>query len=127
MQNSSGNQTANFGNLPQEVDDEYLETVPHNPQREQPSNVPSRISFFIQVLKLSDAVLQPVHDVYFSRQEDSKQSVPEILGTALNLDCVLEEWQAALPEHLRLKFPCTQTEAVFRRQATLLRMRYVLE
>jgi hypothetical protein len=111
--------------LPQEIDDEYLETVSHNPQREQPSNAPSRISFFTQVLKLSDTVLQPVQDAYFNQKQNSKQSISEILGTALHLDCVLEEWQAALPEHLRLKFPCTQTEAVFRRQATLLRMRYV--
>ena len=72
-------------------------------------------------------VLQPVQDVYFNQKAGNKQFISEILGTALNLDCVLEEWQAALPEHLRLKFPCTQTEAVFRRQATLLRMRYVLK
>ncbi|WAO92720.1 Zn(2)-C6 fungal-type domain-containing protein [Fusarium falciforme] len=125
-QNSPGSQTpANFGTLPQEIDDEYLETVPHNPHREQPSNAPSRISFFTQVLKLSDTVLQPVQDAYFNQRAGNKQSISEILGTALNLDCVLEEWQAALPEHLRLKFPCTQTEAVFRRQATLLRMRYL--
>ncbi|RSM14292.1 hypothetical protein CEP52_001418 [Fusarium oligoseptatum] len=124
--NSPGNQTpTNFGTLPEEIDDEYLETVPHNPRKEQPSNSPSRISFFTQVLKLSDMVLQPVQATYFNQKQGSKQSISEILGTALNLDCVLEEWQAALPEHLRLKFPCTQTEAVFRRQATLLRMRYL--
>ncbi|KAF5020523.1 hypothetical protein F66182_7455 [Fusarium sp. NRRL 66182] len=128
MQNSPGSQTnPSFGTLPQEVDDEYLETCPHSPDRAQPCDVPSRLAFFNQSLKLSDQVLRPVHDYYFGQNLtcNNKESISDILSTALKLDCELEGWQAALPEHLRVKFPCTQPEAVFRRQATLLRMRYL--
>ncbi|KAF4979736.1 hypothetical protein FZEAL_4093 [Fusarium zealandicum] len=128
MQNSPGSQTTPiFGVLPQEVDDEYIEPHVHNSRRGQPSDTPSRISFFVEVLKLSDSVLQPIQTSYFNQKpgNDNKGSISDILSTAMKLDCQLEEWQAALPEHLRPKFPCTQTETVFRRQATLLRMRYL--
>ncbi|KAM5369699.1 hypothetical protein ACJZ2D_008846 [Fusarium nematophilum] len=125
MQNSPGSQSSvSFGPLPQEVDDEYLENQLHNSQRDQPADAPSRISFFVHVLRLSDIVLQPIQNSYFN-EKDNKEPIVAILSNALQLDCQLEEWHAALPEHLRLKFPCSQTEAVFRRQATLLRMRYL--
>ncbi|KAM0562394.1 hypothetical protein ACHAPJ_002084 [Fusarium lateritium] len=124
MQTSPGSQsTPTFGTLPQEIDDEYLEAFAHNADRNQPCDIPSRLSFFNQTLKLSDNILQPLRDSYFS--QNYNESVSDILSAALKLDCDLEEWHAALPEHLRVKFPCTQPEAVFRRQATLLRMRYL--
>ncbi|CAJ0541571.1 Ff.00g081170.m01.CDS01 [Fusarium sp. VM40] len=127
MQNSSGSQlNPTFGTLPQEIDDEYLETCPNNADRAQPCDAPSQISFFNQTLKLFDNVLQPIQDSYFKQPTfNNKESISDILSTALRLDCELEEWHAALPEHLHVKFPCTQPEAVFRRQATLLRMRYL--
>ncbi|KAM0191867.1 hypothetical protein ACHAPI_008585 [Fusarium lateritium] len=127
MQNSSGSQlNPTFGTLPQEIDEEYLETCPNNADRAQPCDTPSRLSFFNQTFKLFDNVLQPIQDSYFSLPAfTNKESISDILSTALRLDCELEEWHAALPEHLRVKFPCTQPEAVFRRQATLLRMRYL--
>ncbi|KAF4447282.1 hypothetical protein F53441_9169 [Fusarium austroafricanum] len=127
MQNAPGSQTnPSFGTYPQEIDDEHLEAFPHNPDRAQPCDTPSRLSFFNQILKLSDAILQPIHDSFNQKSDNgSKESIPDILSVALKLDCELEEWHAALPEHLRVKFPCTQPEAIFRRQATLLRLRYL--
>ncbi|KAF5657065.1 lactose regulatory protein [Fusarium heterosporum] len=128
MQNSPGSQlNPNFGTFPQEIDDEYLETFTYNADRIQPCDIPSRLSFFNQTLKLFDNVLQPIHDSYFNQLvgRNNNKSIHEILSNALKLDCVLEEWHAALPEHLRVKFPCTQPEAIFRRQATLLRLRYL--
>ncbi|KIL95390.1 hypothetical protein FAVG1_00127 [Fusarium avenaceum] len=127
MQNSSGSQlNPTFGTMPQEIDDEYLETCPNNADRAQPCDAPSRISFFNQTLKLFDNVLQPIQDSYFKQPTfNNKESISDILSTALKLDCELEVWHAALPDHLRVKFPCTQPEAIFRRQATLLRMRYL--
>ncbi|KAM0403589.1 hypothetical protein ACHAQC_001205 [Fusarium culmorum] len=125
MQNSSESQRPSFGTLPEEIDDECLEFYANNINRSQPCDIPSKISFFNQTLKLSDNILQPIHDAYFSQKTSCKETTPDILSTALKLDCELEEWHAALPEHLRVKFPCTQPEAIFRRQATLLRMRYL--
>jgi hypothetical protein len=125
MQNSSESQNPTFGTLPQEIDDEYLEVYANNIDRTQPCDTPSKLSFFNQTLKLADNVLQPIHDAYFSSTCNTKEAIPDILSIALKLDCELEEWHAALPEHLHVKFPCTQPEAVFRRQATLLRMRYL--
>ncbi|OBS20942.1 hypothetical protein FPOA_07282 [Fusarium poae] len=126
MQNSSESQRPSFGILPEEIDDEYLETFANNINRTQPCDIPSRLSFFSQTLKLSDNILQPIHDAYFSQKTScNKETTSEIMSTALKIDCELEEWHAALPEHLRVKFPCTQPEAIFRRQATLLRMRYL--
>ncbi|TVY64148.1 Transcriptional activator protein acu-15 [Fusarium oxysporum f. sp. cubense] len=126
MQNSPGSQTnPTFGTLPQEIDDEYLEAFPHNPDRVQPCDTPSRLSFFNQTLKLYDDILQPIQDSVNHETESVREPVSNILSDALKLDCDLEEWHAAIPEHLRVKFPCTQPEAVFRRQATLLRMRYL--
>ncbi|KAF5232763.1 hypothetical protein FAUST_8550 [Fusarium austroamericanum] len=125
MQNSSESQRPSFGTLPEEIDDEHLEFYANNINRSQPCDIPSKISFFNQTLKLSDNILQPIHDAYFSQKTSCKETTPDILSTALKLDCELEEWHAALPEHLRVKFPCTQPEAIFRRQATLLRMRYL--
>ncbi|ENH70570.1 Transcriptional activator protein acu-15 [Fusarium oxysporum f. sp. cubense race 1] len=126
MQNSPGSQTnPTFGTLPQEIDDEYLEAFPHNPDRVQPCDTPSRLSFFNQTLKLYDDILQPIQDSANHETESVREPVSNILSDALKLDCDLEEWHAAIPEHLRVKFPCTQPEAVFRRQATLLRMRYL--
>jgi hypothetical protein len=117
MQNSPGSQTnPTFGTLPQEIDDEYLEAFPHNPDRVQPCDTPSR---------LYDDILQPIQDSVNHETGSVREPVSNILSDALKLDCDLEEWHAAIPEHLRVKFPCTQPEAVFRRQATLLRMRYV--
>lgn len=125
MQNSSESQKSPFGTLPQEIDDEHLEVYANNINRTQPCDTPSKLSFFNQVLKLSDNILQPIRDSYFSQHTgcNDNQTIPDILSTTLKLDCELEEWHAALPEHLRVKFPCTQPEAIFRRQATLLRMR----
>ncbi|KAJ4021455.1 hypothetical protein NW752_004463 [Fusarium irregulare] len=125
MQNSSESQNPTFGTLPQEIDDEYLEVYANNINRTQPCDTPSKLSFFNQTLKLADNVLQPIHDAYFSSTCNTKEAITDILSTALKLDCELEEWHAALPEHLHVKFPCTQPEAIFRRQATLLRMRYL--
>ncbi|KAJ4046304.1 hypothetical protein NW760_013888 [Fusarium oxysporum] len=126
MQNSPGSQTnPTFGTLPQEIDDEYLEAFPHNPDRVKPCDTPSRLSFFNQTLKLYDDILQPIQDSVNHETESVREPVSNILSDALKLDCDLEEWHAAIPEHLRVKFPCTQPEAVFRRQATLLRMRYL--
>ncbi|KAL3593708.1 hypothetical protein FPOAC2_08009 [Fusarium poae] len=126
MQNSSESQRPSFGILPEEIDDEYLETFANNINRTQPCDIPSRLSFFSQTLKLSDNILQPIHDAYFSQKTScNKETTSEIMSTALKIDCELEEWHAALPEHLRVKFPCTQPETIFRRQATLLRMRYL--
>ncbi|XEV05431.1 hypothetical protein FSHL1_010718 [Fusarium sambucinum] len=126
MQNSSESQRPSFGTLPEEIDDEHLETFANNINRPQPCDIPSRLSFFNQTLKLSDNILQPIHDAYFSQKTScNKETTSDIMSTALKFDCELEEWHAALPEHLRVKFPCTQPEAIFRRQATLLRMRYL--
>lgn len=128
MQNSPGSQTnPTFGTFPHEIDDEYLEAFPHNPDRVQPCDTLSRLSFFNQTLKLYDDILQPIQDSLSHKTDSGKESVSDVLSDALKRDCDLEEWHAAIPEHLRVKFPCTQPEAIFRRQATLLRMRYVDE
>ncbi|KAF4490308.1 Transcriptional activator acu-15 [Fusarium agapanthi] len=126
MLNSPGSQTnPTLGTFPQEIDDEYLEAFPHNPDRVQPCDIPSRLSFFNQTLKLYDDILQPIQDSFNCKTDSGKEPVSDILSDALKLNCDLEEWHTAIPEHLRVKFPCTQPEAIFRRQATLLRMRYL--
>ncbi|RGP73665.1 hypothetical protein FLONG3_6274 [Fusarium longipes] len=127
IQSSSESQRPALGTFPEEIDDEHLEVYANNISRTQPCDVPSKLSFFNQTLKLSDNILQPIHDAFFTQQTgcNNKETVPDIMSAALKLDCELEEWHAALPEHLRVKFPCTQPEATFRRQATLLRMRYL--
>lgn len=115
-----------FGILPAEVDDEQLENHPSNMERSQSPDVPSWISFFVQTLKLSDTVLQPIQQFYFDNQtQDNKDSVTDILNTTLRLDEQLQDWHNSLPRHLHIDLACSQGQMGQRRQALLLHMRYL--
>lgn len=115
-----------FGILPAEVDDEQLESHPNNLERSQSPEAPSWISFFVQTLKLSDAVLQPIQQFYFDNQtQDKKDSVTDILSTTLRLDEELQDWHNSLPRHLHIDSACSQGQMGQRRQALLLQMRYL--
>lgn len=50
--------------LPQDIDDEMMELDPSLPDKEQPPDVPSRISFFRYGLTLSDIVNFLVRYIY---------------------------------------------------------------
>lgn len=115
-----------FGILPEEADDEYTDNPSLISERRPSAEVPLRISFFIQILKLSDTVLQPIQELHFDQaKHDETESIASILGTALKLDCELEGWYAGLPQHLVSGYNSAQGHATFQRQAILLRMRYL--
>ncbi|KAH7143810.1 fungal-specific transcription factor domain-containing protein [Dactylonectria macrodidyma] len=114
-----------FGTLPAEVDDEQLETV-LDLDRHQSPETPSWISFFFHTLKLSDAVLQPIQQIYFDKQTQEKEaSIADILSTTLRLDETLQDWHASLPSHLLVDPTCPQKQLGQRRQALLMHMRYL--
>ncbi|KAF7564066.1 hypothetical protein G7046_g50 [Stylonectria norvegica] len=115
-----------YGRLPQEVDDEYLETQVRNVDSTQPPDTPSAVSFFVHGLKLSDAVLQPIQSFFFSSKDNgSNASVSEILSTTLRLDSELWQWYCNLPEHLQVENISDQRNPVLSRQVLLMRMRHL--
>lgn len=77
------------------------------------------------MLKLSDTVLQPIQELCFNQATHKAETMVEVLSAALKLDCALEQWHSSLPGHLVPGYPCSQGQTTFRRQAIILRMRYV--
>ena len=125
--NKAASSCPEFGTLPQEVDDEYLESQIRNLDRTQPPETPSTVSFFTHSLRLSDTVLQPIQSTYFDNQS-GKHATADVLSTALKLDSELQQWYDGLPKHLQilqLDSVSAQRHSVFSRQAILLRIRYL--
>ncbi|KAF8506241.1 fungal-specific transcription factor domain-containing protein, partial [Hysterangium stoloniferum] len=105
--------------LPCSVDDEYL-----TPEANftQPTDQPSRISYFISIIKLTEILAYALKTLYSIRK--SKTVYPTMGPTweqdvIVGLDSSLNRWVDSVPEHLRWD-PARQTdEIVFYQSAAL--------
>ena len=112
--------------LPLAVDDELLS----NDLCEQPENQFSRISFFIQTLKLYD-ILGEILSIFYDSSgiRCAEKSKPEdYYQSLLRLDRILLDFETGLPPVLRLHFVDENNQPlardpIFTRQANVLHAR----
>lgn len=119
--------------LPLEVDDQYIADGLLVPR--QPCGRPSRLSFFVSTVKLSeivDSILSRMYDAGSRSRTESGQGLwwsrsPEAstrLGNAVLLDGQLQAWWEAMPEHLRNE-PELSDGREFQRQRLVMRIRFL--
>lgn len=89
---------------PLEVDDEYWETSMQSTDFVQPPGVPSKISLFVSLLKLTRIianVLRGVYSVHRTNKERDLEDPAVQKRIVAELDSDLYSWLDAMPEHLR--------------------------
>lgn len=88
--------------LPQAIDDEYLQETGEG---EQPENIPSRVSFYVEYIKLCETICGDVLAVlYTTGPEDNKDDKPkssQYMTELPNLCARMDEFFKALPAHLK--------------------------
>ncbi|KAL0578864.1 Gypsy retrotransposon integrase-like protein 1 [Marasmius crinis-equi] len=92
--------------LPSDCDDEYWENADPEKAYKQPPGQPSRVSFFIAIIRLSE-ILAFVLRTMFSLKKS--QLVMGLITDSweqkalIELDSALNEWKSKLPQHLEWK------------------------
>ncbi|VDB96996.1 unnamed protein product [Peniophora sp. CBMAI 1063] len=101
--------------LPIDVDDEYWETSDPSQAFKQPAGRPSRVAFFITLIKLSRVLGVALRSIF---SLDSRSNILlELIGKGWEqrvitaLDSALNEWVDNIPEHL--KWDPSRTDPVF--------------
>ena len=118
--------------LPMEVDDQYI--VDTSLVTRQPLGRPSRISFFVQTIKLShimDCVLARVYLANAKIQKRQDQTLlshrtdeSSVLGNTFLLDGQLQTWWNEMPPYLREE-PALPDGIDFQRQRRVMRLRFL--
>ncbi|KIK55527.1 hypothetical protein GYMLUDRAFT_47749 [Collybiopsis luxurians FD-317 M1] len=109
--------------LPAMCDDEYWETPNPDDAFKQPDNTPSKLVFWVHLIKLMEIVGFTQRSIYSARHLDpwgpSTLSAEEWNRKAvMELDSALNKWIHALPDFL--KYDPHRKDSVFARQSTVL-------
>ncbi|KAK5312441.1 hypothetical protein LTR93_011337 [Exophiala xenobiotica] len=125
---------SNSVDIPLEVDDQYI--TDHSTTPRQPLGRPSRISFFVQTIRLSNIIHGILSTLYSAtrnvvRKHDETSSLSRsmmeessIIGDVLNLDGQLRGWWEDLPPHLKQQ-PAIPDDIDFERQRKVMRIRFL--
>ncbi|KAK7045614.1 Gypsy retrotransposon integrase-like protein 1 [Paramarasmius palmivorus] len=112
--------------LPIECDDEYWDCADPSQNFKQPTGKPSKMSFFIHLLKLSDILSYALRTVYSLRKPNSVTGVPLHVQSEQNLitdlDSAMNRWLDGVPDHL--KWDPNLKEDLFFKQSALLYASY---
>ncbi|KAJ3813080.1 fungal-specific transcription factor domain-containing protein [Lentinula aff. lateritia] len=101
---------------PMECDDEYWE----NENPEQPTGVPSRISFFVHYCKLLEILGFAQRTLYPTNKSKSGKhmGVGWEQNVVIELDSALNQWSSSVPEYL--KWDSSREDGLFFRQSAAL-------
>jgi hypothetical protein len=126
--------------LPLAVDDEYLTQLPEAPGA-QPDGTPSLTECYCETVQLQDILGEVLATMYYSDPNPNPSSstssgVKNIdFHKLFAIDSLLKAWHRSLPPHLQAsryknsgELPAlspSENKMVFRRQATVLEVRYV--
>lgn len=126
--------------LPLAIDDEYLTRLPEAPGS-QPDGKPSLTECYVQTVQLQDILGEVLTTLYYP--DPSPSPGPSTNSGAKNIDFhklfavdnLLTAWHRRLPPHLQASryknsgeppaLKLSEREVVYRRQATVLEVRYV--
>lgn len=126
--------------LPLPIDDEYLTRLPEAPGS-QPDGTPSLTECYINTVQLQDILGEVLTTLYYPDLNPGPGA--SVNGGAKNtdfhrlfaVDSLLTTWHGRLPPHLQASryknsgapptFDLSERDVVFRRQATVLEVRYV--
>ncbi len=106
---------------PIDVDDEYWETGDPETDFKQPEGIPSKVSYFVSVLKLSRIMGEVLKTVYAVNRETLgfDWSDPTIQKDVVaEFDSAVNSWVDAVPEHLR--WDPNQPDLIFFEQSCIL-------
>ncbi|KIY48718.1 hypothetical protein FISHEDRAFT_9727, partial [Fistulina hepatica ATCC 64428] len=105
--------------LPIECDDEYWICPETNkPYFQQPKDKPSKLSFFVCIVKLNELLGYALRTVYsINKTKVPRVFVPETMVT--EFDSLINNWMDSVPAHLRWD-PNRNDETFFAQSATLM-------
>jgi len=117
--------------FPAEVDDQYITQTPLTPR--QPSNRPSRTTFFVQTIHMAFVIDKILTDMYLGSRKSHLHSSAghshlrntretALLGRTIYLDGNLQAWWNDMPHHLRAE-PEHFDGPEFQRQRCVIRLR----
>ncbi|KAJ7503711.1 fungal-specific transcription factor domain-containing protein [Mycena galericulata] len=107
--------------LPTECDDGYWESESPALPFQQPPGTPSRVSFYVALLRLSNILAFSLRVVYSSRKSKDLLAVRDDAWEerlVAELDSALNKWLDSLPEHLRWD-PSIADPVFFKQSAAL--------
>lgn len=120
--------------FPLEVDDQYISESAIIPR--QPSNRPSRITFFSQTIKLSFIIDKTLSELYLTPRKKRSNNISSpkpsassnedeycMLSRTVYLDGKIQAWWNDMPKHLRVE-PEQMDGLDFQRQRCVVRIRY---
>lgn len=126
--------------LPLAIDDEYLTKLPEAPGS-QPDATPSLTECYCETIQLQDILGEVLAAMYYPAPNPSPSSLTSNGAKDFDfhklfaVDSLLKAWHRNLPSHLQASqyknsgeppaHNLSKSEVIFRRQATVLEVRYV--
>jgi hypothetical protein len=121
--------------LPLAVDDEYLTRLPEAPGS-QPDGIPSLTECYIQTVQLQDILGEVLTTLYYAAPASTNGGAKVTdFHRLFAVDSLLTTWHSKLPPRLQVSryknsgappaLNLSDRDVVFRRQATVLEVRYV--